>query len=60
MAIGAFRGDRRGQKVMRAALGGALLGVTPFWIRHCSFLSNSVYAHIPRLGLTKPAGVANA
>ena len=39
MAVGALGGADRREKVMGAALGGTLLGVAAFWIRHCRFLS---------------------
>jgi hypothetical protein len=36
MAVRALREAGGGQKVVAAALGSPLLGVAPFWIRHCS------------------------
>jgi hypothetical protein len=36
VAVGALGKTGGGQEVVAAALGGALLGVAPFWIRHCS------------------------
>ena len=42
MAIRAFRGDGGSQKIMGAALRGALLGVAAFRIRHDTFLSTSM------------------
>src|SRR5579859_4523276 len=40
MAVRALREAGRGQKIVAAALGSPLLGVAPFWIRHCVSLSN--------------------
>ena len=36
VAVGAFGDAGRGEEVVAAALGSPLLGVAPFWIRHCS------------------------
>ena len=36
MAVRALGESGGGQEIVAAALGGALLGVAPFWIRHCS------------------------
>jgi hypothetical protein len=36
VAVRALGEAGRSEEVMAAALGGALLGVAPFWIRHCS------------------------
>jgi hypothetical protein len=36
VAVGAFGDAGRGKEVVAAALGSPLLGVAPFWIRHCS------------------------
>jgi hypothetical protein len=33
-AVGAIGGPGRGQKVVAAALGGALFAMAPFWVRH--------------------------
>ena len=45
-----------GQRVVRAALGGAGLGVAPLWIRHCRFLSavlpGGMSAHLRARGTT--------
>jgi hypothetical protein len=35
VTAGALRGAGCGERVVRAALGGAGLGVTPLWVRHC-------------------------
>ncbi|OJV43675.1 MAG: hypothetical protein BGO25_10855 [Acidobacteriales bacterium 59-55] len=37
MAVGALGEAGGGQKVVAAALGSPLLGVAPFWVRHCRF-----------------------
>lgn len=36
VAVWAFGDAGRGEEVVAAALGSPLLGVAPFWIRHCS------------------------
>ena len=36
MAVGALREAGGGEEVVAAALGSPLLGMAPFWIRHCS------------------------
>ena len=36
MAVGALGEAGGGKEVVAAALGSPLLGVAPFWIRHCS------------------------
>ena len=36
VAVGALGEAGGGEEVVAAALGSALLGVAPFWIRHCS------------------------
>ena len=40
VAVGALGEAGGGQKVVAAALGSPLLGVAPFWIRHCSIPFN--------------------
>ena len=40
VAVGALREAGGCQKVVAAALGSPLLGVAPFWIRHCSIPFN--------------------
>jgi hypothetical protein len=40
VAVGALGEAGRGQKVVAAALGSPLLGMAPFWIRHCSIPFN--------------------
>src|ERR1039457_3667576 len=40
VAVGALGGAGRGQEVVAAPLGGALLGMAAFRIRHCGVLSN--------------------
>jgi hypothetical protein len=39
VAVRALGEPARCQKVVRAALGSAGLGVAPLWVRHCRFLS---------------------
>lgn len=36
VAVGALREAGGSKEVVAAALGSALLGVAPFWVRHCS------------------------
>ena len=40
VAVGALGEAGRGEEVVAAALGSPLLGVAPFWIRHCSIPFN--------------------
>ena len=41
VAVRALGGTDRGEEVVGAALGGTLLGVAAFGIRHCRFLSKA-------------------
>jgi hypothetical protein len=50
VAVGALGEASRGQEVVAAALRGALLGVAPFRIRHCSSLSIRLVRALKRAG----------